>query len=673
MQVSIRQEPYKLRISGLDLSQERWIGTLLTLSNGRLGVRGEFELIGSKSNVSFHSHLYNDVPIWRRELVALPAVNNVYLSQVPGTADYRHVERLLDMKQGILVTRAEVGGTISYSSESLTHRTRKNLFMQHVRITSSNEITVALPVENSLNPFLYNYTYTEHLLREKVLLDNDELVVYYKLRGADVSIEIREKIRLNTPLPDLQHFVTRDSAGFIVRGRNIDIERYLTFYVHDKVPTHKEVDPVLNWSKLLAEHVNAWSRLWEEIGLEIEGPEEVAGAITFYTYHLLQLINEDSEELMIPARGLHGIGYRGHVFWDTDLYLLPFLSLIYPKAMRKVLNFRCRTLDKALEYALETGHKGARYPWESVDQGFESTPRFYPTDLNKCECISILTGEQEIHVTGDIAFATAFYYRVTNDEDFLRECGLRILIETARFWTSRAEFDPAKEAYVIRGVIGPDEYYVGVDNNFYTNLIAKYNLEEASRIFSEALRTGKYGDLLKHLNVNQAEVEEWKKIAKHLFLGRVRDGVFEEFEGFFEKAHLSKQADAILALLLKEIIEGVSPEILEKNYRYYLERTTHESSLSLPIFATVALILGLNEGWDLFLKTLETDLRNTYRNTHEGFHVATAGGLWYAILFGILGIRLRNKNLVYSPKKISNFRLAVNINYVGSKIRVATP
>lgn len=665
-------EPYKLRVVGFDAVEERWIGTLLTLGNGRLGVRGELELAGPRGNASFYSGLYNDIPIWRRELVALPAVNNVYIHNL-GAGDIAHVERLLDMRRGVLYTEARIGEGIEYRSECLAHRTYKNLFMQRIRVRSEDEVTISLPIERSLNPFLYGYTYAEHLIKERAALGNNRLLVCYRLGDTDLFIEVEERIRARGSSSDIRPFSTRESAGFSVKGRDMDIEKYATFYIRKGGPGQGGAEPLPSWEELFIEHTRAWARLWDEIGLEVKGPDRLAGAVTFYTYHLLQLIDEEADELMISARGLHGIGYRGHIFWDTDLYLLPFLSLLYPDAMRKVLNFRCRTLEKALEYARETGYGGARYPWESADDGRESTPRYYPSNLDKCECIDILTGEQEIHVTGDIAFAAAFYYKVTGDKEFLKKCGLRLLVETARFWASRVEYDEGKGAYVIRNVVGPDEYYVGVDNNFFTNFITKYNLEAASNIVLEVMGEGEYEGMLEELGVDVAEAEKWREIAGKLFSGRTRNGVIEEFEGFFEKARLSKQADVVLALLLKEVIEGVDPNVLERNYRYYLRRTTHESSLSLPIFAAAALALELDEGRDLFLKALGTDLENAYGNTHDGFHVAAAGGIWYAILFGLLGIRLRRGKISYSPRALNGLRISLNIKYRGEKIRISPP
>jgi len=686
MPMSIEPEPYRLRISGFDRSQERWIGTLLTLANGRLGVRGELELAGSRSNACFLSGLYNNIPLWRRELVMLPTVSNVYLPYHFDIIDHGSVERLLDMRRGLLVTRAGIGRSIEYYSENAVHRRRKNLFMQRIRLTSDSEDVVILPIENPLNPFLYGYTYTEHLSRERLVFSDNILRVFYRLRDADTMLEVRMMVDPGAS-SQLDRLVTRDSAGFIIRGRGLDVKRYVEFYIHregakgDLEEIVREEIP--DWASLLSEHMDSWSRLWDEIGLEIDGSDRLAGSITFYTYHLLQLIDDDGEELMIPARGLHGIGYRGHIFWDTDLYLLPFLTFLYPRAMRGVLSFRCRTLEKAIQYARETGYRGARYPWESVDDGYESTPRYYPVDLDRCKCIDILTGEQEIHVTGDIAFSVLFYYNVTGDEEFMKRCGFRILIETARYWASRVEYDAGKDAYVIRNVIGPDEYHVGVDNNFFTNLIAKYNLKAAFNLVINALKNDE--KLLEHLGVSLEEVMEWGRIAEKISLGRERDGVIEEFEGFFDiqadgkvvergakRVGVSKQADVVLALLLKEIVEGVEPEILRKNYEYYLERTTHESSLSLPIFATVAIMLGIDERLELFSRVLETDLGNMYGNTHDGFHVAAAGGIWYAILFGLLGIRLRNGELVYHPRRSGDLRLAVNINYRGNRIRIST-
>mgnify|MGYP001772846955 CR=1 FL=1 len=695
--ISIVPRSFELYVYGYEEDKEGWIGTLLTLANGRFSVRGVLDISYRRDKASFMMGLYSDVPIWNRELVALPAINSVYVLSSQRTV-LRSVVRRLDMMNGVLFTDLELlsnsGNIVSYSSEALVNRVYKDLYMQRVRVSSSEEsVSLVLPIENSLNPFLYGYTYTEHLSRSSVEFNSDEVKILFRSRDGD-NVLIRMILRYRGA-DAIKSFISRDSAGFILTGRDVVVEKYVFI---DKLDVNRLDNKglfELNWDRLAREHSGYWRDLWNRIGLEIIGDENISSSVIFYTYHLLQLIDEEADELMIPPRGLHGLGYRGHVFWDADIYLLPFLVFLFPRAMRRLLEFRCRTLDSAKRYAEETGFRGARYPWEADDRGSESTPRYYPIDLSRCRCVDILTGEQEIHVTGDVAFAVDLYYTATGDKEFLRKCGLRMLIEIARFWASRVEYDPSKRLYVIRSVIGPDEYHVGVNNNFYTNYIAKYSLRAASRRVLEAFRDQELRSVLDEYGVDMNEVVRWNEISDKLYLGRIVDGVIEQFENYFDlydvetkgyeihrvdisrlseinKTKLIKQADVVLALVLKELVEGVDPEILRKNYDYYLKRTTHESSLSLPIYATAGFIIGDPSAPKLFEIALKTDLENLYNNTHDGFHIAAAGGLWYAILIGILGLRLRNEELIANPVRVEGLKIALNINYRGSIIRISS-
>ncbi|MEM1638844.1 MAG: hypothetical protein QXJ69_02040 [Desulfurococcaceae archaeon] len=695
MQTNVELKPFKLIIRGFDEDKEGHYGTLLTLANGRISVKGLLELTGSRNNVAFMAGLYNNVPIWRRELIVLPAVNNVYINNAQKES-IEYVERTLDMFNGVLTTYVKLRHpNTSYFSESLVHRVHKNIYMQRISVSSSKILTITLPIENSLNPFLYGYTYTEHLRRKSVDFQGNKVSITYETRDSGLIVEVSMLI-VTHGAEDFKHFITRDSAGFMVEGRDFVIEKYVLFRrINDEKTTEKINFVNFNWAELSQRHKESWNKLWEEIGLVVEGDEYVAGALSLYTFHLLQLIDDEAEDLMIPARGLHGLGYRGHVFWDTDVYLLPFLGLVYPEGLRKILNFRCRTLNSAVKYAAETGFKGARFPWESVDDGYESTPRYYPVDLNKCECVDILTGEQEIHISGDIAFALDFYYKVSGDREFMQRCGLKMLVEIARFWASRVEYDQDKKSYVIRNVIGPDEYHVGVSNSYYTNYLAKYSLEAAARYVVEFSKDDEFKPILTELGITWNEVENWFKLANGIYEGRVHEKVIEEFEGYFEladpdlnsegirrvdvkdledvgKTKLVKQADVVLALILKEIVEGVDPETLKRNYEYYSKYTTHESSLSLPIYATAGFMINDPSAMKLFINALKTDIENIYGNTHEGFHVATAGGIWYAVIFGILGVRLRGNELIVDPKAMNGLRIGVNLRYKGRKLRLSS-
>jgi len=442
-----------------------------------------------------------------------------------------------------------------------------------------------------------------------------------------------------------------------------------------------------DFNQIYSLHREKWHREWDELGLKINGDKEFEKALIFNTFHLLQLYNEKSDYFILPARGLHGFGYRGHVFWDADIYCLPFYLFIKPDAAKKMLKFRFKNLISAKINAKRNGYEGAQFPWESADDGFEATPEEVPLDILGKTKVIIETGKLEHHITADIAYAVDLYYRYTADEEFKKIYGLKIIFETARFWASRVSYDPSKRAYTINNVIGPDEYHVHVNNSFYTNLMAKYNLEIAIDYYKQCLEKEEWRDCLKELSLDQNEIVQWENIASNIYLPCSEDGFCEEFEGYSKseledyilpngvigekslpiseknkigKNKLIKQADVVLGMFL--LRDRFKKEIIMKNYDYYLKRTTHASSLSLPIYSCVAAYLGkIEEAYRMLKYASMADLGNIYGNTPDGFHVGSAGGIWMALFFGFLRINIDAEgklNIQPSlPRNINEFKL----------------
>ena len=234
-----------------------------------------------------------------------------------------------------------------------------------------------------------------------------------------------------------------------------------------------------NVAGVIGDHSDAWLARWEASDLRIEGDPAAQRALRFAIYHLVSAANPHDDRVSIGARGLGGTAYKGHVFWDTDIFMLPFFILTYPEAARALVMYRYHTLAAARAKAARLGYRGAFYAWESADSGEDVTPPFVIAPDG--EIVRILTGEQEQHISADVAFGVWNYWRSTGDDRFLLDAGGEILIETARFWASRAERGEDGRHH-IRGVIGPDEYHETVDDNAYTNGLAQWNLEVAAEV-----------------------------------------------------------------------------------------------------------------------------------------------------------------------------------------------
>ncbi len=442
-------------------------------------------------------------------------------------------------------------------------------------------------------------------------------------------------------------------------------------------------------------HVDAWLRKWKAAEVRIVGDEEAQRALRFATYHLIGQANPADEHVSIGARGLTGEAYRGHVFWDTEIYMLPFYVFTDPPAARALLMYRYHTLDAARRKARAHGYRGALYAWESADTGDEATPR--TVVMPDGRVVTILTGEREHHISADIGYAVWQYWRVTGDDAFMLAAGAEILVETARFWASRAQVERNGRAH-IREVIGPDEYHEMVDDNAYTNTMAIFNLEHAADTVAilQRERIADWQLLSARLSLTENEAQSWRTLAGVLVTGfDPATKLFEQFAGYFRleevdvvtqrggampidaclgpertrRSKAIKQADvvALSALLWDEWPFAVH----EVNFRYYEPRTAHGSSLSPAFHALVAARLGNQAlAQTYFRQAAEIDLVNM-GNAAGGVHMGALGGLWQAAVFGAAGLRAREDGIAVDPHLLPGWdEMAFPVQWRGRSIRL---
>lgn len=404
---------------------------------------------------------------------------------------------------------------------------------------------------------------------------------------------------------------------------------------------------------LLAEQRSAWARRWSAADIRIDGDPELQRAVRFCLFQLMASV-ADRAEAALGAKGLSGPGYRGHVFWDTDVFVLPFLASTHPPAARALVGYRARRLDAARAAAARGGFEGARFPWESADTGDDVTPARLPDASGKL--VRVLTGEQEEHVTADVAWAMARYEAWSGDRQMLAP-GRELVCETARYWASRIRVDADGAAH-IDGVIGPDEYHENVDDNAFTNAMARWNLLHAAALEQS-------GD---------EEAGRWRTLA-----GALADGYdatvrrHEQFAGYsglepltvadlphgadpvqvfgrehVQRAQLIKQADVLMLHLL--VPDLAPPDSLGPDIDWYEPRTTHASSLSAPVHAAVLARAGrLNDALTYLRNAATIDLEDGRGNTREGLHIAAMGGVWHALVHGVAGLELHGRNLSLHP------------------------
>ncbi|HEX5534677.1 MAG TPA: glycosyl hydrolase family 65 protein [Actinomycetales bacterium] len=415
------------------------------------------------------------------------------------------------------------------------------------------------------------------------------------------------------------------------------------------------------FGKLLGRHRRIWASRWKDADIELPDDLDLQRAVRFGLFHLMSSAS-DLGEAAVGARGLTGPGYSGHVFWDADVFVLPALAAIAPRRARAMVEYRIRRLEAARAHAAASGRQGARFPWESARDGSDVTPR---TGVLGGRVVPILTGDQQEHITADVAWGAWQYARWTGDESLLLGPAAPLLVETARYWASRVRREADGTSHIDR-VIGPDEYHVGVDDNAFTNVMARWNLRVGADVAERAAGCP----------VAPGEVQLWRDIADGLVDGfDAETCLYEQFAGYDElepllvgdvatppvaadlllgqervtASQLIKQPDV---LMLHHMVPAeVEPGSLAPNLAFYGPRTSHGSSLSPGIHASLCARAGQTAEAQEYLRTAcLLDLADTTGVTASGLHLATFGAMWQAIAFGFLGMYWDGAALRVEPR-----------------------
>ncbi|WP_431682486.1 glycoside hydrolase family 65 protein [Kitasatospora sp. KL5] len=471
------------------------------------------------------------------------------------------------------------------------------------------------------------------------------------------------------------------------------------------------VSSAAGFDQLVQEHALRWAELWRRC--RIDADFDGLGTLRLHLFHLLQTYSEHSVDLDvgIPARGLHGEAYRGHVFWD-ELFVLQLLNLRFPELARSVLRYRARRLDAARRAARTAGLHGAMYPWQSAGDGREESQQLHLNPLSG----RWLPDHSHLqrHVGSAVAYNVWQYYQATGDVDFLATTGAEVLLEIARFWSSAAEHDPRRGRYSIRGVVGPDEYHdgypgadrPGLDDNAYTNVLASWVLARGLDTV-DALPEYRREELLECLALDRAELDRWQEVGRRLHVP-FHDGVLSQFEGYQHLAELdwdryrrhypdlrrldrileaegdsvnrykaSKQADALMLFylfsahevrdLLRRLGYRAGEELLRRTVRYYLPRTVHGSTLSAVVHAWVLTRSNRQASWRFFRDALAADRHDRQGGTTaEGIHLGAMAGTVDLLQRCYTGLEIREDALWLDPRLPSALgRLELDLRYRG--------
>ncbi len=436
----------------------------------------------------------------------------------------------------------------------------------------------------------------------------------------------------------------------------------------------------LGADRLWAEQAEYLETFWKDSRVLIRGDDALQEAMDFDLYELLQSTGTDGVG-NVAAKGLSGEGYEGHTFWDSEIYVAPFFMFTHPETAKQMLSYRSAMLPRARANARTLGFpKGALYPWRTIDG--DECSAYFPA------------GTAQYHIDGDIAYAFLEYWDATGDLAFMAEHGAEVLVETARLWMALGHM--AEDGFRIECVTGPDEYTCLVNNNFYTNATARHNLRGAVRVMKALAEAGLDAGARAATGVTDAELTSFTEAADRMFFPKDEKlGISAQDDSFLQKPVLDlksiprenfplllhyhplflyryqvcKQADTVLAHLL--FPDTADEGTVRRSFDYYQRVTTHDSSLSLCVFAMAAARLGLAEqAMRLFCETVDLDVSDTHGNTRDGLHTANMGGAYLCVLRGFAGLTLSESGLSLSPMLPPGMDgYAFTLRYRGTAVR----
>ena len=438
-----------------------------------------------------------------------------------------------------------------------------------------------------------------------------------------------------------------------------------------KVNTEVNLEQVPSFDEILQEASDFWKNFWQSSEVVIDGNDELNQAIHYNLFQLTSSTGRDGKT-NIPAKGLSGTGYEGHYFWDTEMYMSPFFAYTNPEIAKNLIKYRHSILDESKKRAKTLGvNEGALFAWRTING--EEASAYYPA------------GTAQYHIDADIAYAIYRYYEIADDMQFIEDYGFEIVLETARFWKNFGSYTEiaGEKKFCFFDVTGPDEYTAIVNNNYYTNRMAKFNMAFAAELIS------RFPDKAKTLGANAVEAELLNTLAKDVYLPYDENlGINEQDDSAFKKPiwpfdetpkenyplllhyhplniyryQVNKQADTLLADFL---FDDISKSQLKREYDYYEKITTHDSSLSRSIFSAMAARIGLKKkAYSYFTDTVRTDLTDLQGNSADGLHVANLGGSWLTVVSGFGGLLIKDNQLVVNNHLPDEWKqLTVRIMY----------
>jgi len=729
-QVIYPVEPWTVTEDDFDIETNLRDETVFAAGNGYIGMRGNFEEgydgpPGTSRNGTYLNGFYDSAPIAypKARHYGHPEYHQTMLNVADGKIIELYVDgekfslvrgkigqyrRRLDMRKGTVerdqIWETATGKRVRIRIERFAALTNKHLALIRYEATPLN-FTGELVLVSAINGAVANQAGTGDPRTGSAfagqaletiesydcgtfgaLLQRTSVTRFLLLCG--MEHRIRQGYELETKMAG-----QRLEKRFRVKaeqGLTVVLDKFISYHTSRDYPERELFEratgdltaaKAAGFERIAAQHKAFLDEFWRRADVTIEGDAALQQALRFNAFHLLQSVGRDGRT-SIAAKGVTGEGYDGHYFWDTEMYILPFFLYTKPDIARQLLRYRHHVLPKAKARAAEMGQAGALFAWRTIG-GEETSP--YPA-----------FSTAQIHINADICHALRQYAEATGDKAFLYREGAEMLFETSRFFADYGAWIEGR-GFCLTGVTGPDEYTTLVDNNAYTNLMVKEQLEYAVRVARE-MRSDcpeRWAELRDATGISEEEIAEWERAAQHMYIHR-QNGLIGQDDSFLNKPvwdfantpkdryplmmhyhalHINrhqvlKQADLVLAMYT--LGHRFASWEKQRNFRYYEPLTTHDSSLSACIYGIVGAELGdLDKACAYFAQTARVDLDDIHGNTKDGIHTASMAGSWLMITAGFAGMRQADGELRFRPELPSGWQsCAFRLTFRGSLLSV---
>jgi alpha,alpha-trehalose phosphorylase len=716
--------------------------TMLALGNGYLGMRGCPEEGGAHAeNGTFINRFHETRPIvYGEEAYGFAKTGQTILNVTDSkiiklfvddepfwlpNANFLSYDRRLNMKSGTLdreiLWETPAGKQVLITSRRLVSFAHRHVAAISYRVTLLNaEAPVVIASEmvaDAPNAHAHEddprraSVFAGRVLHHRASYAKDRrIVLCHATEKSRMTLTCATDHALETACPHTYKAVHTEDFGqvaFTIEARPgcpIHLTKYMVYHTSQTASSEElcgraewTLDRVMKqgFQQLLAAQEQYMDDFWRRSDVRVRDIREdrmkrttveIQQAIRFNLFHILQA-SARAEDAGVPAKGLTGQAYEGHYFWDTEIYLLPFLTYTSPRIARNLLTFRYKMLAQARAQARLLGHRGAMFPWRTISG--EEASAYYAA------------GTAQYHINADIMYALRKYVQATGDEQFLRDYGAEMLVETARLWLDLGFYSDGKGGkFCINAVTGPDEYNTVVNNNAYTNLMARENLRYAAQTV-ESLRSTKpdaYNALMHKTALDPSEVEAWLRAAERMYVPYDEQlKIIPQDDNFLDREpwdfrntprdryplllfyhplniyrkQVIKQADVILAMFL--LGDAFSPEAKKRNFEFYDPLTTGDSSLSSCVEAIIAAQVGdMEKAIRYGMAALLMDLADVGGNVKDGCHIASMGGTWMMLTYGFGGMRDDDGTLSFWPRRApeDNATLRFPVTYRGQMLEV---